>query len=76
LNISFLGGLFLLQLGNYASLEGVLYCRPHFEQLLKTTGSFEKSFDNKTGAEGLYTCSCQLQGLVMLQQSANEFSFY
>jgi cysteine/glycine-rich protein len=40
-----------LKLGNYASLEGVLYCRPHFEQLLKTTGSFEKSFDNKTGAE-------------------------
>ncbi|CAK9874383.1 unnamed protein product [Sphagnum jensenii] len=43
-----------LKLGNYASLEGVLYCRPHFEQLLKTTGSFEKSFDNKTGTEGLY----------------------
>jgi cysteine/glycine-rich protein len=34
-------------------LEGVLYCRPHFEQLLKTTGSFEKSFDNKTGTEAL-----------------------
>ncbi|CAM6046729.1 unnamed protein product [Sphagnum compactum] len=42
-----------LKLGNYASLEGVLYCRPHFEQLLKTTGSFEKSFDNKNGTEGL-----------------------
>lgn len=35
------------QLGNYASLEGVLYCRPHFDQLLKTTGSFEKSFDQQ-----------------------------
>jgi cysteine/glycine-rich protein len=40
-----------LKLGNYASLEGVLYCRPHFEQLLKTTGSFDKSFDTKTGTE-------------------------
>ncbi|CAM6018217.1 unnamed protein product [Sphagnum balticum] len=40
-----------LKLGNYASLEGVLYCKPHFEQLLKTTGSFDKSFDTKTGTE-------------------------
>ncbi|CAM6041003.1 unnamed protein product [Sphagnum compactum] len=40
-------------LGNYASLEGVLYCRPHFEQPLKTTGSFDKSFDTKTGTEGM-----------------------
>ncbi|KAH9549840.1 hypothetical protein CY35_10G040200 [Sphagnum magellanicum] len=41
----------IAKLGNYASLEGVLYCRPHFEQLLKTTGSFDKSFDTKTGTE-------------------------
>jgi cysteine/glycine-rich protein len=52
--VRFLEYLFLAclsQLGNYASLEGVLYCRPHFEQLLKTTGSFDKSFDTKTGTE-------------------------
>lgn len=35
------------QLSNYASLEGVLYCKPHFEQLLKLTGSFDKSFEHK-----------------------------
>ncbi|XP_073396366.1 LIM domain-containing protein WLIM2b isoform X2 [Physcomitrium patens] len=40
------------QLGNYASLEGVLYCRPHFDQLLKTTGSFEKSFDQQASMKG------------------------
>lgn len=34
-----------LKLGNYASLEGVLYCKPHFEQLFKQTGSYERSFD-------------------------------
>lgn len=36
-----------VQLGNYASLEGVLYCKPHFDQLLKQTGSFDKSFDQQ-----------------------------
>ncbi|VFQ99059.1 unnamed protein product [Cuscuta campestris] len=33
-----------LKLGNYNSFEGVLYCRPHFDQLFKTTGSLDKSF--------------------------------
>ncbi|CAI0464551.1 unnamed protein product [Linum tenue] len=35
-----------LKLGNYNSFEGVLYCRPHFDQLFKRTGSLEKSFDD------------------------------
>ncbi|WOK93123.1 LIM domain-containing protein [Canna indica] len=34
-----------LKLGNYNSFEGVLYCRPHFDQLFKMTGSLEKSFE-------------------------------
>ncbi|KAK8564245.1 hypothetical protein V6N13_005522 [Hibiscus sabdariffa] len=34
-----------LKLSNYNSFEGVLYCRPHFDQLLKRTGSLEKSFE-------------------------------
>ncbi|PPE01255.1 hypothetical protein GOBAR_DD01749 [Gossypium barbadense] len=34
-----------LKLGNYNSFEGVLYCRPHFDQLFKRTGSLEKSFE-------------------------------
>ena len=36
---------FDLQLGNYNSFEGVLYCRPHFDQLFKMTGSLDKSFE-------------------------------
>ncbi|MBA0818003.1 hypothetical protein Gohar_019602, partial [Gossypium harknessii] len=35
-----------LKLGNYNSFEGVLYCRPHFDQLFKRTGSLEKSFED------------------------------
>ncbi|CAN6462552.1 unnamed protein product [Victoria cruziana] len=34
-----------LVMSNYSSLEGVLYCKPHFEQLFKETGSFNKSFN-------------------------------
>ncbi|PSS26142.1 LIM domain-containing protein [Actinidia chinensis var. chinensis] len=34
-----------LKLGNFNSFEGVLYCRPHFDQLFKRTGSLDKSFD-------------------------------
>ncbi|KAK6935368.1 Zinc finger, LIM-type [Dillenia turbinata] len=30
----------LLVMSNYSSMDGVLYCKPHFEQLFKETGSF------------------------------------
>ncbi|KAK1380973.1 hypothetical protein POM88_027717 [Heracleum sosnowskyi] len=31
-------------LSNYSSMEGVLYCKPHFEQLYKESGNFNKNF--------------------------------
>ncbi|KAI3943787.1 hypothetical protein MKW98_004292, partial [Papaver atlanticum] len=34
-----------LKLGNFNSFEGVLYCRPHFDQTFKRTGSLDKSFE-------------------------------
>lgn len=34
-----------LKLSNYSSFEGTLYCKPHFDQLFKRTGSLEKSFE-------------------------------
>lgn len=34
-----------LKLSDYSSFEGVLYCKPHFDQLFKMTGSLEKSFE-------------------------------
>ncbi|KAJ8450513.1 hypothetical protein Cgig2_002198 [Carnegiea gigantea] len=35
-------------LHNYSSMEGVLYCKPHFEQLFKEAGSFNKNFQSPT----------------------------
>ncbi|KAL8465322.1 hypothetical protein ACS0TY_034718 [Phlomoides rotata] len=34
-----------LKLSNYSSYEGVVYCKPHYDQLLKMTGSLGKSFE-------------------------------
>uniref|UniRef100_A0A2P2L0I5 Pollen-specific protein SF3 n=1 Tax=Rhizophora mucronata TaxID=61149 RepID=A0A2P2L0I5_RHIMU len=35
-----------LKLSNYSSMEGVVYCKPHFERLFKETGSFNKNFQS------------------------------
>lgn len=34
-----------LKLSHYCSYEGVLYCKPHYDQLFKMTGSLDKSFE-------------------------------
>ncbi|ONK76780.1 uncharacterized protein A4U43_C03F32070 [Asparagus officinalis] len=34
-----------LKLSNYSSFEGVLYCKPHYDQLVKMTGRLDKSFE-------------------------------
>eukprot|EP00850_Spirogloea_muscicola_P014188 SM000100S09415 [mRNA] locus=s100:225363:226365:+ [translate_table: standard] len=34
-----------LKLGNYASLDHVLYCKPHFTQLFKQAGNYHAGFD-------------------------------
>ena len=38
---------FLIQLSRYSSMEGVLYCKPHYEQLFKESGSFTKNFQSR-----------------------------
>ncbi|KAH7690814.1 Regulatory protein MLP and related LIM proteins protein [Dioscorea alata] len=35
-----------LTMCNYSSMDGVLYCKPHFEQLFKETGNFSKNFQS------------------------------
>uniref|UniRef100_A0A5B6Z3L0 Putative Pollen-specific protein SF3 n=1 Tax=Davidia involucrata TaxID=16924 RepID=A0A5B6Z3L0_DAVIN len=35
-----------LVMGRFSSMDGVLYCRPHFEQLFKDTGSFTKKLQS------------------------------
>jgi len=34
----------ILSLGNYASLEGKFYCKPHFQQLFKSKGNYTEGF--------------------------------
>ncbi|XP_057510255.1 LIM domain-containing protein WLIM2b-like [Actinidia eriantha] len=36
----------LLAMSSYSSMEGVLYCKPHFEQLFKETGSYTKKLQS------------------------------
>ncbi|KYQ92810.1 LIM-type zinc finger-containing protein [Tieghemostelium lacteum] len=33
-----------LSLGNYASMNGVFYCKPHFKQLFATKGNYDEGF--------------------------------
>ncbi|MCO5577631.1 hypothetical protein L7F22_031462 [Adiantum nelumboides] len=35
-----------LKLSNYSSYDGTLYCKAHFDQLFKRTGSLDKSFES------------------------------
>ncbi|KAK8714308.1 hypothetical protein V6N13_149501 [Hibiscus sabdariffa] len=53
-----------LKLSNYNSFEGVLYCRPHYDQLFKRTGTPkivkpERQMDNEVTVNGaIYHKSC------------------
>ncbi|KAG6402697.1 hypothetical protein SASPL_134901 [Salvia splendens] len=38
-----------LVMSNYSSMDGVLYCKTHFEQLFKESGNFSKNFQTGKG---------------------------
>ncbi|KAK0139450.1 Xin actin-binding repeat-containing protein 2 [Merluccius polli] len=40
-----------LSLGNYASLHGRMYCKPHFTQLFKAKGNYDEGFGQKPHKE-------------------------
>ncbi|MGH0129141.1 UNVERIFIED_CONTAM: hypothetical protein FKN15_025248 [Acipenser sinensis] len=40
-----------LSLGNYASLHGQMYCKPHFKQLFKSKGNYDEGFGHKPHKE-------------------------
>ncbi|XP_048871228.1 uncharacterized protein LOC125742844 isoform X4 [Brienomyrus brachyistius] len=40
-----------LSLGNYASLHGHLYCKPHYKQLFKSKGNYDEGFGQKAHKE-------------------------
>ncbi|OIW04804.1 hypothetical protein TanjilG_23702 [Lupinus angustifolius] len=41
----------VLTMNTYSSMDGVLYCRTHFEQLYKESGNFSKNFQNGKSSE-------------------------
>ncbi|GAV76467.1 LIM domain-containing protein [Cephalotus follicularis] len=43
-----------LVMSNYSSMDGVLYCKPHFEQLFKESGNFSKNFQTAGKSEKQY----------------------
>ncbi|KAF3689738.1 LIM domain and actin-binding protein 1 Epithelial protein lost in neoplasm [Channa argus] len=40
-----------LSLGNYASLHGNIYCRPHFDQMFKAKGNYDEGFGHRPHKE-------------------------
>jgi len=34
----------ILSLGNYASMDGMVFCKPHFIQLFRTKGNYDEGF--------------------------------
>ncbi|XP_068172296.1 LIM domain and actin-binding protein 1-like isoform X2 [Antennarius striatus] len=40
-----------LNLGNYASLHGNVYCKPHFNQLFKAKGNYDEGFGHRPHKE-------------------------
>ncbi|TWW62241.1 LIM domain and actin-binding protein 1-like isoform X1 [Takifugu flavidus] len=40
-----------VSLGNYASLQGNIYCKPHFNQLFKTKGNYDEGFGRRPHKE-------------------------
>lgn len=53
-----------LVMSNYSSMDGVLYCMPHFEQLYKETGNFSKNFPTSKPRDNSTT------------QPPNKFSYF
>ncbi|KAJ0106652.1 hypothetical protein Patl1_17980 [Pistacia atlantica] len=53
-----------LKLFNYSSFEGVLYCKPHFDQLFKMTGSLDKSFEGTPKTVRVERSADQVPGII------------
>ncbi|KAI1237200.1 hypothetical protein IHE44_0014458 [Lamprotornis superbus] len=51
-----------LSLGNYASLHGKIYCKPHFKQLFKSKGNYDEGFGHKQHKE-LWNSKDQLSSI-------------
>ncbi|XP_039051627.1 LIM domain-containing protein PLIM2b-like isoform X2 [Hibiscus syriacus] len=45
-----------LQMSTYSWMDGVLYCKTHFEQLFKESGNFSKNFQSGKTERGEHVC--------------------
>ncbi|KAF5464221.1 hypothetical protein F2P56_014313 [Juglans regia] len=63
-----------LSMSSYSSMDGVLYCKPHFEQLFKESGNFSKNFQTAKSSEkqGELVCS---QAYLSLPKCLRHISF-
>lgn len=52
-------------MSNYSSMDGILYCKTHFEQLFKESGNFSKNF--QTGKLFLASSSASLKAPLNFQ---------
>ncbi|NXR89272.1 XIRP2 protein, partial [Hypocryptadius cinnamomeus] len=59
-----------LSLGNYASLHGKIYCKPHFKQLFKSKGNYDEGFGHKQHKE-LWNSKDQLSSINKTQAETN-----
>lgn len=53
-------------MGNYASLHGKIYCKPHFKQLFKSKGNYDEGFGHKQHKE-LWNSKDQLSSIKKTQ---------
>ncbi|GMY09215.1 LIM domain-containing protein PLIM2b [Fagus crenata] len=44
-----------LSMSTYSSMDGILYCKPHFEQLFKESGNFSKNFQTAAKPSDILT---------------------
>ncbi|XP_073402220.1 LIM domain and actin-binding protein 1 isoform X3 [Dendrobates tinctorius] len=58
-----------LSLGNYASLHGNAYCKPHFNQLFKSKGNYDEGFGHKPHKELWETKKDDAENENLVQQS-------
>lgn len=47
----------IISLGNYAAMNGVFYCKPHFKQLFAVKGNYTDGFANAEAKQGKSTSS-------------------
>lgn len=52
-------------MGNYASLHGQIYCKPHFKQLFKSKGNYDEGFGHKQHKDR-WNCKNQSSSMVFI----------